>query len=125
MPGQDVGRVSREAELGSSERRPPGRCVSALRAGLASLEVIMRQVRGRKTAAHIRAQGKLVIVIAAVLQTAGIKSMAEFAALLGTFAVVAGEANPREGEILAYWAAMVREGALAGSVDPHPGEPTP
>jgi hypothetical protein len=85
----------------------------------------MRQVRGRKTAAHIRAQGKLVIVIAAVLQTAGIKSMAEFAALLGTFAVVAGEANPREGEILAYWAAMVREGALAGSVDPHPGEPTP
>jgi len=125
MQGQDVGRVSRETEAGSVERWTPGRCVGALRACLASLEIVMRQARDRKAAVHIRAQGKLVIVIAAVMQTAGIKSMDEFAALLGTFAVVAGEANPREGEILAYWAAMVREGALARPADSHPGEPSP
>jgi hypothetical protein len=88
----------------------------------------MRQAsarRRKREAAHIRAQGKLVTLTAAVLQTAGVKPMADFAALLATFAVAVGETNPCEGEILAYWAAMVREGDLAGTVDPDPRDPAP
>jgi hypothetical protein len=57
----------------------------------------------------MRAQGPLVVFLATMLQTAGVKSLEEFSAQLGLYAVTVAETEPGEGEILAYWAAMVRE----------------
>jgi hypothetical protein len=71
----------------------------------------------------IRAQGKLVILLAAMLQSASVQSVGEFAAKLGVFAVTVGEAEPAEGEILAYWAGMVRDLAASDTVDPLTGRP--
>lgn len=57
----------------------------------------------------LRAQGKLVILLAAMLQAEGIKSLAEFAAQLAVYAVAVADDEPAEGEILAYWAGMLQE----------------
>jgi hypothetical protein len=63
----------------------------------------------------MRAQGKVVALIAAMLQGAGIQPMDEFANLLGLFAATVAEDDEDEGHILAYWAALVRDGVPAGS----------
>lgn len=71
----------------------------------------------------MRAQGKLVVLLASMLQGAGVKSFSEFAALLGIYAVTVAEEEPAEGEILAYWAGMVREMAPPEAFDALKGEP--
>jgi hypothetical protein len=57
----------------------------------------------------VRAHGKFVAFLASLLQGRGLLAADEFAALLSAFAETVGESEPREGEILAYWAEVVRE----------------
>jgi hypothetical protein len=45
----------------------------------------------------IRAQGKLVTLLAAMLEGAGVQTVGEFAAKLGIFAVTVAEDEPAEG----------------------------
>lgn len=71
----------------------------------------------------IRAQGKFVVLVAAMLAGAGVKTFGEFAAQLGLYAVAVSDDEPAEGEILAYWAGMVREMAPPGTLDPLTGRP--
>ena len=52
----------------------------------------------------ITAHGKVVAVVASVLQAAGVTTTDEFARLLQTFAQVVDEDDPQEAEILAQWA---------------------
>lgn len=54
------------------------------------------------------AHGKLVALIASVLQAAGVVAADEFARLLGVLAATVAETESEEGEILALWAASVR-----------------
>ena len=63
--------------------------------------------------AVIRAQGKAVAMLAAVLASANVTPMKEFGDLLAVFAVTVSETDPEEGQILAYWASIVRDGAAA------------
>lgn len=70
--------------------------------------------------AAIQAQGELVATIADMLQGAGVQSTTEFSNLLGLFAVVVSEDCPDEGQILAYWASVVRDHAEAAD-DPRAG----
>jgi hypothetical protein len=71
----------------------------------------------------IRAQGKLVVILAAMLHGAGVTPFSEFAAKLGIYAVAVSDDEPAEGQILAYWAGMVREMAPPESHDPLGGKP--
>ena len=64
----------------------------------------------------LRAQGKLISLLAAIQEGADIHPVAELAAKLGVFAVAVAEDEPAEGEILAYWAGMLR--GLAASDAP-------
>jgi hypothetical protein len=66
----------------------------------------------------IQAQGRLVATIAGMLQGVGAQSMEEFSALLGLFAAVVAADSPDEGQILAYWASVVRDRADAPSDAP-------
>jgi hypothetical protein len=56
----------------------------------------------------VEAQAKLTAFIASMFNRTGVVSTVEFAALLSMFAVVVGETEPEQGEILALWAATVR-----------------
>ncbi len=58
--------------------------------------------------ALIVAHGKLVALLASVLQAAGVATADEFARLLGVFAATVAETESEEGEILAVWAATIR-----------------
>jgi len=58
--------------------------------------------------ALIVAHGKLVALLANVLQAAGVITADEFARLLGVFAATVAETESEEGEILAVWAATIR-----------------
>lgn len=57
----------------------------------------------------IAIEGRLVIRVADILQRTGIQSKMEFSGTLGVFAKVVAEAAPAEGDILGYWAALVRD----------------
>ena len=57
--------------------------------------------------ALVSAHGKMVALVASVLQAAGVTTTDEFANLLGLLAVTVGETDPQEGEILALWSATV------------------
>jgi hypothetical protein len=54
-----------------------------------------------------QAQGKLVLFLASVLQSAGGPPRDEFGRLLAVFAESVGETSPGEGAILARWAELV------------------
>jgi hypothetical protein len=71
----------------------------------------------------VRAQGKMVVLLAAMLHGAGVTPFSEFAAKLGVYAVAVSDDEPAEGQILAYWAGMVREMAPPDSFDPLSGQP--
>lgn len=58
--------------------------------------------------ALIIAHGKLVAMIARLLEASGVTTTDEFARLLAVFASTVSETEPTEGEILALWAATVR-----------------
>lgn len=53
------------------------------------------------------AQGKLVVFLASVLQSAGGPSRHEFGRLLSVFAESVSETSPGEGAILSGWADLV------------------
>lgn len=55
------------------------------------------------------AHGKLVALLASVLQGAGVTTTTEFARLLALYAEVVGETEPAEAEILSLWAQTIRE----------------
>jgi hypothetical protein len=55
----------------------------------------------------VEAQGKLVLFLASVLQSAGGPPRDEFGRLLAVFAETVGETNASEGAILARWADLV------------------
>ncbi len=55
-----------------------------------------------------RAQGKLVLFLASLLQRSGLVQMAEFGELLEAFAETVGETEPQEGRLLSDWATAVR-----------------
>jgi hypothetical protein len=57
--------------------------------------------------ALVSAHGKLVAVVASVLQGAGVTTTDEFARLLRIFSETVGEDDPNEAEILALWADTV------------------
>lgn len=59
--------------------------------------------------ASIQARGELVRSIAELLEDAGIQSAEEFGNLLGLFSVIVAEDGGEEGDILAYWASLVRD----------------
>jgi hypothetical protein len=61
--------------------------------------------------AALLAQGKVLALIAALLQRAGVVSAEEFGNLLGIFAVTASEDDAEQGDILAVWAAIVKDSA--------------
>jgi hypothetical protein len=63
----------------------------------------------------VRAQGKSVAFLASLLQGRGLLTADEFAALLNAFAETVGESKAREGEILAYWAEVVRQFRAPGA----------
>jgi hypothetical protein len=61
--------------------------------------------------ALILAQGKALALVAALLQRGGFVDAAEFGEMLGVFSVTVAESDPEEGDILAVWAAVVRDSA--------------
>jgi hypothetical protein len=60
----------------------------------------------------VRAQGKLILFLASLLQRANIVDMAEFGRLLSVYAAAVAETEPVEGGILATWAAVFDEGGV-------------
>lgn len=64
--------------------------------------------------AVVRAQGKVVAMVAAVLAGAEVTTVSEFGDLLAVFAVTVRETDPEEGDILSYWASVVHAAADAG-----------
>ena len=73
--------------------------------------------------AVLRAQGMFAAFVATLFQRAGVISAEEFGRTLGIFAVAASPEDPKEGDILALWAAMVLDGATAlGTDDPQEEE---
>jgi hypothetical protein len=62
-----------------------------------------------------RAQGKLVLFLASVLQSAGGPPRDEFGRLLAVFAESVSETSPDEGAILAGWADLVAGVGANGS----------
>jgi hypothetical protein len=76
-----------------------------------ALNFLVFQMTSTSPSTLLHAQGKLVAFVAAMLQAAGIQQMEEFAALLGVFAATVAEEDAAQGEILAYWATIVRDGA--------------
>jgi hypothetical protein len=61
----------------------------------------------------ILAQGKALALVAALLQRGGIVEAAEFGDMLGVFSVTVAETDPEEGDVLAIWAAIIRDSARA------------
>lgn len=57
----------------------------------------------------VAAHGKLVALLASILQGAGVTTTEEFARLLSVYAAVVSETEPAEGEILSLWAETVDE----------------
>lgn len=57
--------------------------------------------------ALVCAHGKMVAMVASVLQASGVTTTDEFARLLKVFADTVGEADEEEAEILALWADTV------------------
>lgn len=57
--------------------------------------------------ALIHAHGKMVAVVASVLQASGVTTTEEFARLLKVFAATVGEADEEQAEILALWSETV------------------
>ena len=57
--------------------------------------------------ALVCAHGKMVAMIASVLQASGVTTTDEFARLLKVFADTVGEADEEQAEILALWADTV------------------
>nr|WP_316629447.1 hypothetical protein [uncultured Brevundimonas sp.] len=55
------------------------------------------------------AHGKLVALVASVLQGAGVTTTDEFSRLLAIYAATVSETEPAEGEILALWAQTISE----------------
>lgn len=55
----------------------------------------------------VSAHGKMVALVASVLQASGATTTDEFARLLRVFSETVGEDNPQEAEILALWADTV------------------
>ncbi len=76
-------------------------------------DLVRRALAAMRDLQSIQARGELVATIASLLQGVGVQSVAEFSDLLGLFAVVVAEDCPDEGQILAYWASVVRDQADA------------
>lgn len=57
--------------------------------------------------ALVHAHGKMVAVVASVLQASGVTTTDEFARLLRVFAETVGEADEEQAEILALWSETV------------------
>lgn len=55
----------------------------------------------------ISAHGKMVALVASVLQASGVTTTDEFARLLKVFADTVGETDTEQGEILALWSETV------------------
>lgn len=59
--------------------------------------------------ALIGAQGKALTLLLTALQARGYLQVSEFADMLGVFSVVVGKDDDLEGDILAVWAAIMKE----------------
>ena len=57
------------------------------------------------------AAGKAFALVATLLQRGDLGAGDDFARLLGVLAIVTGETNPAQGEILAGWASIARDSA--------------
>jgi len=60
--------------------------------------------------AVITAQGKALMLLATMLHARGVMDMEEFAGTLAVFSVVVAEDNAAEGDILAVWAGLMKDG---------------
>lgn len=59
--------------------------------------------------AIIAAQGKALTLLATTLHARGVIEMQDFAGTLGVFSVVVAEDDQAEGDILAVWAAIMKD----------------
>jgi hypothetical protein len=57
------------------------------------------------------AQAKFVVFLASLLSRAGVASVSEFGALLATYADTVSETDPLQADLLADWAALVKQAA--------------
>lgn len=86
----------------------------------ADLARVLRRWLGASPARHVRfseadravitAQGKTLMLLATMLHARGVMDMEEFAGTLGVFSVVVAEDNAAEGDILAVWAGLMKDG---------------
>ena len=60
-------------------------------------------------AVQMRAQGRVLVLVAKLLEEQGVMLTGEFKALLGVFAAAVGEDDASEGAILAYWAGSITD----------------
>ena len=58
----------------------------------------------------MRAQGHFLVFLSSLLERRGVVAPGELANLLGLYADVVAESEPGEGAILAFWAAVARNG---------------
>lgn len=63
----------------------------------------------RTERAIIGAQGKVLIMLVSMLQARGQLELEEVSSMLGVFSVVVSEDSELEGDILALWAAMMKQ----------------
>lgn len=77
-----------------------------------------RSQLSRTERAIIGAEGRALIMLVSLLHARGHLDMKEVSSMLGLFSVVVGEENELEGDILALWAAMMKDVAPGQA---HPG----